>query len=144
MTNGAGGSHFFAKCPALIQSLSSALSCRLSEPRPSHWGAFFILLLSLLIAYLLEPVVTFQEHYRLTRKNRRRAIAQVYLIGALVLGSLGYEFGPHLVPQIKNLNAAVPEILQDLSSGRTAADPGVKHGLNLGEQQGIYDWPPSI
>ena len=104
-------------------------------------GAFFILLLSLLFAYLLEPAVTFvQEHSRLSRKNRTVAIAQVYLIGALVLGSLGYEFGPHLVAQMKNLNAAVPEILQNLSSGRAAADLGAKHGLNLGEQQRIHDW----
>ena len=65
-------------------------------------GAFFILLLSLLFAYLLEPAVTFvQEHSLLSRENRSRAIAQVYLIGALVLGSLGYEFGPHLVAQLK-------------------------------------------
>jgi predicted PurR-regulated permease PerM len=109
-------------------------------------GAFFILLLSLLFAYLLEPAVTFvQEHTRLSRKNRTRAIAQVYLIGALVLGSLGYDFGPHLVAQMKNLNAAVPEILQDLSSGRAAADLGAKHGLNLGEQQPlITGWPRTI
>ena len=104
-------------------------------------GAFFILLLSLLFAYLLEPAVNFvQEHSRLSRKNRSRAIAQVYLIGALVLGGLGYEFGPHLVAQMKNFNAAVLEILQNLSSGRAAADLGAKSGLNLGEQQRIYDW----
>lgn len=104
-------------------------------------GAFFILLLSLLFAYLLEPAVNFvQEHSHLSRKNRTRAIAQVYLIGALVLGSLGYEFGPHLVAQMKNLSAAVPEILQDLSSGRANADLGAKHWLSLGEQQRLHDW----
>ena len=104
-------------------------------------GVFFILLLSLLFAYLLEPAVSFvQEHSYLSRMNRTVAIAQVYLIGALVLVSLGYGFGPHLVAQMKNLNAAVPEILQDLSSGRAPADLGTKHGLNLGEQQRIYNW----
>jgi predicted PurR-regulated permease PerM len=77
--------------------------------------AFLILLLSLLFAYLLEPAVTLiQQHSRLGRNNRTYAIAQVYLIGTLVLGSLGYEFGPHLATQIKNLNAAVPEILEGL------------------------------
>ena len=41
---------------------------------------FFILLLSLLFAYLLEPAVTFvQEHSCLSRQNRTRAIAQVTL-----------------------------------------------------------------
>ena len=72
-------------------------------------GAFLILLLSLLFAYLLEPAVTLvQKHSRLGRKNRTWAIAQVYLIGTLVLGSLGYEFGPRLAAQLKNLSAVCP------------------------------------
>ena len=61
-------------------------------------GAFLILLLSLLFAYLLEPLVTWVEHHsRLGQKNRTWAIAQVYLIGMLALGGLGYEYGPRLV-----------------------------------------------
>jgi predicted PurR-regulated permease PerM len=74
-------------------------------------GAFLILLLSLLFAYLLEPLVTWvQHHSRLGQKNRTWAIAQVYLIGTLALGSLGYEYGPHVATQLRNLNVAVPEI----------------------------------
>jgi predicted PurR-regulated permease PerM len=104
-------------------------------------GAFFILLLSLLFAYLLEPAVRLmQQHSRLGRKNRTWAIAQVYLIGTLLLGSLGYEFGPHIVAQIKNLNAAVPVILQSLSSGRAAADLEARHGLSTAQQQRVHDW----
>src|SRR6516164_1028399 len=104
-------------------------------------GAFFMLLLSLLFAYLLEPPVTLvQEYSRLGRKNRTWAIAQVYLVGLLVLGGLGYEFGPHLAAQLKNLNSAVPQILQDLSSGKAAADVGAKHGVTAAEQGRIQDW----
>ena len=104
-------------------------------------GAFFILLLSLLFAYLLEPAVTLvQRHSRLGGNNRTWAIAQVYLIGTLLLGSLGYGFGPRVAAQIKNLNAGVPEILQGLSSGRTAADLEAKHGLNAVQQQRVHDW----
>jgi predicted PurR-regulated permease PerM len=104
-------------------------------------GAFFILLLSLLFAYLLEPVVMLvQQHSRLGHKNRTWAIAQVYLIGILVLGTLGYEVGPRVVAQLKNLNAAAPVILQGLSSGKTAADLGAKHGLSTDQQQRIHDW----
>src|SRR5580693_7802637 len=70
--------------------------------------AFFILLLSLLFAYLLEPAVTLVQHYsRVGQKNRTWAIIQVYLVGTLALGSLGWEFGPHLVGQLRNLGAAV-------------------------------------
>ena len=103
-------------------------------------GAFLILLLSLLFAYLLEPAVTWlQRHSRLGRKNRTWAIAQVYLIGILVLGSVGYKLGPHVAAQIRNLNAAVPEILQDLSSGKPPAGLGGRHGLSAAQQQRIQD-----
>jgi predicted PurR-regulated permease PerM len=104
-------------------------------------GAFFILLLSLLFAYLLEPMVTLaQQHSWLSRKNRGWAIAQVYLLGTLALGSLGYEFGPHLVAQIRILNAAVPEIIQNLSSDQVGVDDGAKHGLTTAQQRRMHDW----
>jgi len=102
--------------------------------------AFLVLLLSLLFAYLLEPAVTWiQGHSRLGRKNRTWAIVQVYLIATLVLGSVGYKLGPHVAAQIRNLNAAVPEILQDLSSGRPPARLVSKHGLSAAQEQRIQD-----
>lgn len=104
-------------------------------------GAFFVLLLSLLFAYLLEPaVVLMQEHTLLGRRNRAWAIAQVYLIGLLLLGSLGYKVGPHLVGELKSLNAALPQILQGLSDGKAAADLGAKHGVSAVQQQQIRAW----
>jgi predicted PurR-regulated permease PerM len=100
-------------------------------------GAFFILLLSLFFAYLLEPAVALaQQHSRLGRNNRTWAIVQVYLIGTLAIGILAYEFGPRLVAQLKSLNAALPQILQSLSSGK-AAELGAKHGLSAADQQRI-------
>jgi predicted PurR-regulated permease PerM len=103
-------------------------------------GAFLILLLSLFFAYLLEPAVTWvQNHSRLGKNNRTYAIAQVYLIGTLVLGSLGYEFGPHLAAQIKNLNTTVPEILEGLSSGKAATGLMSRHGLSAAQQLRIQD-----
>jgi len=103
-------------------------------------GAFFILLLSLLFAYLLEPAVTLlQRHSRLGQKNRAWAIAEVYLIGTLALGSLCYEVGPHLAAQMRNLNAAVPEILEGLSSGRAPAGLGSRHGLSAAQQLRVQD-----
>ena len=103
-------------------------------------GPFLVLVLSLLFAYLIEPAVTWvQNHSRLGLKNRTGAIAQVYLIGALVLGSLGYAFGPRLLAQLKNLHSDVPEILESLSSGRAAALPGSRHGLSAAQQLRIQD-----
>jgi predicted PurR-regulated permease PerM len=104
-------------------------------------GAFFVLVLSLLFAYLLEPAVGLvQRHARLGRGNRTWAIAQVCLGGLIVLGSLGYAFGPRLVGQMKSLNAGLPQILQGLSDGRTAADFEAQHGMGAATQQQIHDW----
>jgi predicted PurR-regulated permease PerM len=103
-------------------------------------GAFLVLLLSLLFAYLLEPAVTWIErHSRLGRKSRTWAIVQVYLMATLVLGSVVYQLGPPLAAQLRNLNAAVPEILQDLSSGKAPAGLGGRHGLGAAQQQRLQD-----
>ena len=103
-------------------------------------GAFLILLLSVLFAYLLEPGVAWvQRHSRLGRKSRTWAIVVVYLIVTLVLGSVGYKLGPHIAAQIRNLHAAIPEILQDLSSGKPPAGLGGKHALRADQQQWIHD-----
>jgi predicted PurR-regulated permease PerM len=103
--------------------------------------AFFILLLSLLFAYLLEPaVVLVQRHSRVGRNDRTWAIVQVYGVGILLLGGLGWELGPHLVAQLRNLNTALPAILQGLSNGGSAADLGARHGLSAAQQQRIHDW----
>jgi predicted PurR-regulated permease PerM len=104
-------------------------------------GAFFILLLSLFFAYLLEPAVTLlQRHSRLGPKSRTWAIAQVYLIATVVLGGLGYVFGPHLLAQMKSLNAAAPQILESISSGRAGATLGRTHGLSAAQQAWIQNW----
>src|SRR6516164_2096811 len=103
--------------------------------------AFLILVISLLFADLLEPMVALiQRHSRLGGKNRTWAIAEVYLTGTLILGILGYLFGPPLVAQIKGLNAAVPQILEGRSTGKTAAVLGARHGLSAADQQRIHDW----
>jgi predicted PurR-regulated permease PerM len=104
-------------------------------------SAFFILLLSLLFASLLEPAVTWVQHYsRLGRGNRSWAIAQIYLLGFLVLGSLGFSFGPHVLTQVKSLNSALRQGLQGISDTKAVADIGARHGVNEAGQQRIHDW----
>jgi predicted PurR-regulated permease PerM len=104
-------------------------------------GAFFILLLTLFFAYLLEPAVTLvQRHSRLGHQNRTWAVAQVYLIATVVIGALGYAFGPHLAAQMKSLNAVVREILESFSKGRAGATPVGGHSLSAAQQALIQDW----
>jgi len=102
-------------------------------------GAFLLLLLSLLFAYLLDPAVTWIQRHSRLGKNRTWAIVQVYLIATLVLGSVVYQLGPPLAAQLRNLNAAVPEILQNLSSGKAPAGLGGRHGLGAAQQQRLQD-----
>jgi predicted PurR-regulated permease PerM len=98
-------------------------------------GAFLILLLALFLAYLLEPIVTrVQEHSPLSRKNRGLAIAQVYLVGTIALGSLGYQFGPPLAAQAKSLNETVREMLQGAPSTTAVTAPATGHGLTAAQQ----------
>src|SRR5262249_21378796 len=102
-------------------------------------GAFFILLLSLFFAYLLEPAVTLLHRYSwLGRRSRTWAIVQVYLIATMVLGGIGYAIFPHFVAQMKDLNAAVPQILEDFSRGKSANLE--QHGIGAGQQLRIHDW----
>ena len=104
--------------------------------------AFFILLLSLLFAYLLEPAVgALQRRSRLGRGSRSLAIAKVYVAGYLVLATLGYQFGPRLVGQIKSLNAALPKMLHDLSDEPVVASSEEKQGsISTSTQHGIHNW----
>lgn len=103
-------------------------------------GAFFILFLSLLLAYILEPAVALLErHSRLGRKGRSWAIAEVYIIGVLLLGTIGYEIGPRVALQLKKFNAALPEILHDLSTGQ-GTSLRARHGLTDAQQAQIHEW----
>jgi predicted PurR-regulated permease PerM len=101
-------------------------------------GSLFILLLSLFFAYLLEPAVTLaQRHSRLGRRNRAWAIAQVYLIGTLLVAGFGYGLGPSVAAQVKNLNAAIPVILESISSGKAPAGLVRMHGVTAAQQRRI-------
>ena len=103
-------------------------------------GALLILFLALLFACLLDPAVTsLQMHSRLGHKNRTWAIAEVYLIAALVLGGLGYELGPHLAAQIRNLTKVLPQIVAGVSSGKTSGGPLGGNVLSATQQVRIQD-----
>jgi predicted PurR-regulated permease PerM len=103
--------------------------------------SFLVLLGSILFAHLLEPAVTaVQLHTRLGRGNRNWAIAQVYLVGTIVFGGLGYEFGSQVAAQLKNFHSALPEILHGLVTGQVVSRLEVEHGLSAVQQLQIHDW----
>ena len=102
---------------------------------------FLVVLGSFLFAHMLEPAVTVvQLHSRLRRGNRNWAIAQLYLIGTLVFGGLGYAFGSSVAAQLKNLNSALLEVLHGLSTGQVVSRLEAEHGLSAVQQLQIHDW----
>src|SRR5262249_41230994 len=102
--------------------------------------SFFVLVLALLFAYLLEPAVDFvQRHSLLGWVNRNSAIAQVYLAGLIVAVIFRYSFGSRFVAQVKGLNTALPQILQNLDE-KSATNFEAQHGVSPATQQKIHDW----
>jgi len=103
--------------------------------------AFLVLLGSVLFAQMLEPAVTtLQLHSRLGRGNRNWAIAQLYTIGTLVFGGLGYGFGSRIAAQLRNFNSALPEILRGLVTGQVVSRLETEHGLSAVQQLQVHDW----
>jgi predicted PurR-regulated permease PerM len=101
-------------------------------------GAFLLFLLSLLFADLLEPTVTMvQRRSPLFKNNRTLAIAQVYLVGTILVGGLAYEFGPSVVAQMRRLSTTVSETLDGLTNEVITANESARHGLTAAQQRQI-------
>jgi len=93
-------------------------------------AAIFVFLLSLLFAHLLEPSVSWvQRRSPLAKGNRTYAIAQVYSVAMVAVASLVYTLGPPLTTEMAKLNAAVPHLLERLSSGQLPAGLATRHGV---------------
>jgi len=94
-----------------------------------------VFVLSLLFAYLLEPLVGRVESL-IPSPSRKRpaAIAVVYLIGAVLLGIAGYALEPAFAVQMQWLRAAWPDLLARVGDRRVLAPYGaliagaVEHG----------------
>jgi predicted PurR-regulated permease PerM len=59
-------------------------------------------------------------------------------IGAVVIAGVGYAFGPHLAAQIKNLNSAVPKIIEGVSNGSGNSVLESSHGLSAAQQLRLH------
>jgi len=81
-----------------------------------------VFILSLLLAYVLEPVVAWVQGLLPSRSySRAAAIALVYLVGALLGAGIGYALAPALAKQMQRLNAAAPDMLARVMNRRFLA-----------------------
>ncbi len=86
-----------------------------------------IFLFAIFFAYLLEPLVNRIQHSPLARGSRRRAIAETYVCLAVGLGGLGFLFGPRLIQDTQRLVQALPNLLENVTSGKIVWQLGSRH-----------------
>jgi predicted PurR-regulated permease PerM len=84
---------------------------------------------AILFAYLLEPVVRFQQrHSLLFKKWRRAAVVEAYLAFLILIVVLAHDVVPGLIRRTGQAFDQVPVLLNGLSTGETATELGNKYG----------------
>lgn len=80
-------------------------------------------------AYLVDPAVSRIERWS---KSRASAIAVIYLLIVLGLGTLFFFIGPRIGHEAQKLTESLPKLLDRVNSGEIVQDIGVEHGLSNG------------
>ena len=93
-----------------------------------------IFLFAVFFAYLLEPLVTRIQNSPLARHSRALAIAETYiaLVGLLCLAA--FLLGPQLVKDTRSLAQSLPNLLDNVTSGKIVWQVGSKHGWSYDTQ----------
>lgn len=92
-------------------------------------------LLSIFFAYLVSPLVSRVERWRaISRGSRALAIAEVYVILALVIAGVAIGFGPTVAADGRKLISSAPSLLQRLGSGEIVHQIGSTRGWSYETQ----------
>jgi predicted PurR-regulated permease PerM len=78
-------------------------------------------------AYLVDPAVSRVERWT---KGRGRAIAAIYLLIVLGLGTLFFFIGPRIGHEAEKLTESLPKLLERVNSGDIVQDIGIGRGLS--------------
>ena len=90
-----------------------------------------IFFFAILFAYVLEPVVKFQQRHSLLFRNRNLrgpAVVEAYLAFLILIVLFGHAVVPGLVRRTSRALDEVPVLLNGLSTGETASEIGDKYG----------------
>ena len=96
-----------------------------------------IFLFAIFFAYLLEPLVTRIESSPLARGSRGLAIAEAYVCVAAVLTALSIFFGPRLLLDTHRLIKTLPNLLENVTSGKIVWQLGSRHNWSYDTQYRI-------
>ena len=87
-----------------------------------------VILFAIFFAYLLEPLVQRMEHSRLALHSRRLAIFETYIICAALITVLIVIFGGRISDDARRLTHSLPQLLENVTSGKIVWQFGSKHG----------------
>ncbi len=91
-------------------------------------------LFAIFFAYLLDPAVSFLERTKFSRNSRGLAILYVYIVVALLIAAFATFVGPTLVAEGKKFGAALPGLLENVTTGRIAQKIGASRGWSYTTQ----------
>jgi predicted PurR-regulated permease PerM len=83
-------------------------------------------LFAVFFAYLVDPAVSRVEKFA---KSRTAAIAVIYLLIVLALGTLFFFIGPRIGHETQKLTDSMPSLVERINSGQIVQDIGIEHGL---------------
>lgn len=87
---------------------------------------FLALVFAIFFAYLIEPAV--DRVHQWFGRSRLQAIAVVYIVGILLVGSAVLVTLPKLQTEARYAAATLPKLLDRVGSGNIAFDVGKEHG----------------
>lgn len=96
-----------------------------------------IFLFAIFFAYLLEPLVNRIEASPLARHSRKLAIAETYVSVAILLGGLAVLVGPRFVLDTRRLIETLPNLLENVTSGKIVWQVGSNHNWSYDTQHRI-------
>jgi len=94
-------------------------------------------LFAVFFAYLVDPAVSRVERWT---KGRGIAIAVIYLLIVLFLGTFFFFVGPKIGHEAQKLTESLPGLLAQLSSGQLAEQIGKQHGLSITTRHQLGDF----
>jgi len=94
-----------------------------------------IFLFAIFFAYLIEPLVTRIQNSPAARDSRALAIAESYILIAGAFGLLLFFFGGQLAKDTRALLQSLPNLLDNVTSGKIVWQLGSRHGWSYDTQQ---------
>jgi len=102
------------------------------------WGArdtIVAFIFAVFFAYVFEPIVSWlQNHHKFSHGSRGIAIAEVYLLLALVCAAIAFGAGPYIAAEGRQLIAAAPTLIDKIGSGKIIHEIGANRGWSYQTQ----------